>query len=62
MKDKLCATPVLAFPGFSLPFILTRCLERRLGQNIVSIAKGRGKAHCLSESADELSQAFMRSH
>jgi len=23
MKDKLCATPVLAYPNFKLPFILT---------------------------------------
>jgi hypothetical protein len=40
-KDKLCATPVLAFPGFSLPFLLTDASKAAFGVILSQLEKGR---------------------
>lgn len=47
MKNNLCTTPVLSFPDFSLPFILTTEASKPLGCHFVSSTQGRGRDHCL---------------
>ena len=51
LKEKLCTTPVLTFPDFSLPFILTTDASKTALGAILSQVLNGEEAHCLRQQA-----------
>jgi len=54
MKEKLCTAPVLAYPNFRFPFILTADSSKKAVDTILSnVQRWGGTAYCIHKQADE---------
>ena len=62
MKEKLCTAPVLAYPNFSLPFILTADASKIAVAAILCQVQDRGgTAYCIRKQVDEYRGTEVRS-